>query len=189
MASMQKINEQALSFFEELEAMEDEQKESFKIDNDNAAEWALERIRESTDDANRLLKIIAAKREELDLQEKQINDRLEGQTRYLKGLLEGYFRSGLKTKSTKTQDSYKLLSGTLIMKKPSWGYLKDEKAIIQALHDMGKEEYVETVEKLKWADFKKTLVFDNDTVYDPDTGMMIDGITAIQEPEHFEVKL
>ena len=64
MASMQKINEQALSFFEELEQMEED--ESFKIDDDNKAEWALERIRELTDDANRLLKIIAAKREELE---------------------------------------------------------------------------------------------------------------------------
>lgn len=187
MASMQMINEQALSFFEELEQMGED--DSFKIDDDNKAEWALERIRELTEDSNRLLKIVAAKREELDLQEKQIKDRLDGQTKYLKGLLEGYFRSGLKTKETKTQSSYKLLSGTLVMKKPAWGYLKDEKAIIQGLHDLGKEEYVETVEKLKWADFKKTLVFDNDTVYDPETGMMIDGITAIQEPEHFEVKL
>ena len=187
MASMQKINEQALAFFEELENMEED--DSFKIDDDNKAEWALERIRELTDDANRLLKIVTAKREELDLQEKQITDRLDGQTKYLKGLLEGYFRSGLKTKETKTQSSYKLLSGTLVMKKPAYGYLRDEKAIIQALHDMGKEEYVETVEKLKWADFKKTLVFDNDTVYDPETGALIDGITAVKEPEKFEVKL
>lgn len=191
MASMEKLNAAAAAFFEELEQMEleGEQKEGFRIENDNAAEWALERIREMTEDADRLKRMITAKRDELDAQEAQINSRLEGQTKYLKGLLEGYFRSGLKTKSTKTQDSYKLLSGTLVMKKPSYGYLRDEKALIQWAHGAGREEYVETTEKLKWADLKKNLVFDEDTVYDADTGAIVDGITAMKEPEKFEVKL
>ena len=191
MASMDKINEMTLAFIDLLESMEtdEQQKEPFKIDNDRIAEWALERIKEATDDADRLKKVIISKREELDAQEQEIDTRLENQTRYLKGLLEGYFRSGVKTKETKTQSSYKLLTGTLVMKKPRYKYERDEKALLTWLHDAGKEEFVETVEKPRWAEFKETLVFDNDTVYDPDTGGIIDGITAVLEPERFEVKL
>lgn len=191
MASMEKINEATLAFLEELESMELEegQKDSFRIENDRTAEWALERIKDATSEADRLRQVIEQKRAELDEQLSQIDSRLESQTRYLKGLLEGYIRSGIKTKETKTQFSYKLPTGTLVMKKPSYSYQRDDSAIISQMHDLGKEEYVETIEKLKWADFKKTLVFDEDTVYDPETGALIDGITAVKEPEKFEVRL
>jgi hypothetical protein len=191
MASMEKINEATLAFLEQLESMEldEEQKESFRIEDDRTADWALERIKEVTEDADRLRKVINQKRKELDDQLEQIDSRLDSQTKYLKGLLEGYFRSGVKAKETKTQRSYKLPTGTLVMRKSSYGYLRDENAIIQCLHGMGKEEYVETTEKLKWADLKKALVFDEDTVYDPETGALIDGITAVKEPEKFEVRL
>ena len=191
MASMDKINEMTLAFIDLLESMEtdEQQKEPFKIDNDRIAEWALERIKEATDDADRLKKMIISKREELDAQEQEIDTRLENQTRYLKGLLEGYFRSGVKAKETKTQSSYKLLTGTLVMKKPTYKYERDDAALINWIHDAGKEEYIETVEKLKWSAMKQNLVFDQDTVYDPETGAIVDGITAVIEPERFEVKL
>ena len=190
MASMEKLNDAALAFFEELESMEleEKQKEEFKIENDSAAEWALERIHDSIEEADRLLQLIDEKVNELMEKKKKINDGLDGSIRYLKGLLEGYFRSGLKTKDTKTQKSYKLLSGTLVMKKPAIKYERDEKALLTWLHDAGKEEFVDVVEKPKWSEFKKTLVFDEDTVYDPDTGVIVDGITAVVEPEKFEVK-
>lgn len=198
MASMEKINEQAAAFFEELENMDEwdeldaseESKDRFRIENDSAAEWALEKIRDITDEYNRLKKLILVKRMELADQEDKLNARMEGQTRYLNGLLEQYFRDGdLKTKETKTQKSYKLLSGTLVLKKESYGYLRDENALIQWAHNAGRENYVETIERLKWADLKRQLVFDNDTVYDPDTGAIVDGITAVRQPEKFEVKL
>lgn len=190
MASMEKLNAAALAFLEELESVEPaEEKDTFRIENDMSAEWAIEQLRDHAEEADRLKKMIAAKREELDAQEKQIDDRLEGESRYLKGKLEEYFRSGVKAKETKTQKTYKLLSGSLIMKKESYSYSKDEKRVIQAVKDLGKEEYVETVEKLKWAEFKKQLVFDGEKVYDPETGTVIDGVTAVLEPERFEVKL
>jgi len=187
---MASMNEKAIEFFDLLEEMEDgPQEEGFRIENDSTAEWALGKIRDAQEDADRLKAIIAEKRAELDQKEEAIDSRLESRTSYLKGLLEGYFRSGVKTKETKTQSTYELLSGKLVMKKAAYKYDRDEKAILAALHMMGKEEYIDTVEKLKWADLKKDLVFDADTVYDPETGMIMDGITAVIEPEKFEVKI
>lgn len=187
MTSMEKINEKALAFFDELDALDEDA--SFRITNDHEAEWAVEKIAEANEEAARMKAMIADKRRELDAQEERVNNTLDSSTRYLKSLLEGYFRSGVKAKETKTQSSYKLLSATLIMKKPGYKYERDEKALLTWLHDAGREEFIEAVEKPKWAEFKKTLVFDNDTVYDPDTGSIVDGITAVLEPERFEVKL
>lgn len=191
MASMEKLNDAALAFFEELESMEleEKQKEEFKIENDSAAEWALERIHDNTEEADRLLKVLEEKMNELMEMKTKIVDRRDGSNRYLKGLLEGYFRSGLKTKDTKTQKSYKLLSGTLVMYKPVQKYEVDRNKVIEWAKSNGRGEYVVTEEKLRLAELKKTLVYDEGTVYDPDTGVIVDGITAVVEPEKFEVKL
>lgn len=165
----------------------DDERMIFTIDSDSKAEWALEKIKEAEADAKRLLDLVEEKRAELDAKEEQINDNLKSKTMFLKAALIGYFET-VKPQETKTQKTYKLLSGTLIKKKDTYRYDRDEKALLTWAKANGKEEYVETSEKVKWAELKKNLAFDGEDVYDPETGVKVDGITATLEPGKFEVK-
>ena len=131
--------------------------------------------------------LIEEKRAELDAKEEQIRDGLKNKTMFLKAALIGFFET-VKPKETKTQSTYKLLSGTLVKKKDTYRYERDEKALLEWAKESGKESFIETTEKVKWADLKATLVFDGEDVIDPETGEKVSGITATLEPGKFEVK-
>lgn len=165
-----------------------EELERFRVTNDSEAEWVISKIKEEEEEAARLQELIDAKRAELDLQEQAIQNSLESKTRFFKGLLAEYMDT-VKGRETKTQKSYQLLSGKLVQKKPSYRYDRDEKALLEWAKATGKQEYVEEIERLKWAELKTRLLFDEDKVIDIDTGEEVTGITATLEPGKFEVKI
>lgn len=174
--------------------MEDYEKsfyaEGFVIDNDNKANWAIKKIKEATAEADRLLAIVAAEREELDAKEQAIEDKLENDTKYLKSLLYGYFET-VESKETKTQKSYKLLDGSLIFKKPAMKIVKPEEdtALIDYL-EKNAPALVETVKKPAWGEFKKTLaVSDAGEVLDTNTGEILDFVKAEESEAVFDVKV
>ena len=74
---------------------------AFVIDNDEKAEWALEKIRDAQEERDRLLALVQKKKEELYAQEQKICDRYEGDTNYLRYLLQNYMAT-VKCRSTKT---------------------------------------------------------------------------------------
>lgn len=160
---------------------------AFVIDTDAKADWAIGKIREEEAEAKRLLDLVEQKRAELDEKERQIEESLKSNTSFLKASLAAYMET-VKTKETKTQNSYKLLSGTLIKKKDSYRYERNDAEIITWAEASGKGLFIDTVKKLRWADLKENLQFDGEDVIDPDTGEKVPGITAVFEPGKFEVK-
>lgn len=170
-------------------AMETEQ-EGFVIDNDQKASWALKIIKAETDEAGRLMQIADSQIEELVNKKMEIKEKLDHKTGYLKSLLYRYFET-VQHKETKTQESYKLLDGQLVFKKPSVKILKpeDDTALIGYL-EQNQPEMVETVKKAAWGEFKKSLtITDDGGVVDMATGEVLDFIMAEEEPGKFDVKL
>lgn len=161
--------------------------EKFAIDNDSKADWAIEKIKEAEADRDRLLELIEAKRYDLDLQEKEIEAKCDRDTSYLRMLLAGYMQT-VKAKETKTQKTYQLLSGKLVFKKPTMDYEKDENALIQWLEESGRAEYVQTVKKPKWGEFKKQIAVVDEQVVDMETGEVVAGLKPIEKPGRFEVQ-
>lgn len=174
--------------------MEDYEKsfyaEGFAIDNDAKANWAIKKIKEATAEADRLKAIVKAEREELDAKEQAIDDKLENDTKYLKSLLYGYFET-VEHKQSKTQESYKLLDGSLVFKKPTLKIVKpeDDSALVAYL-EKSAPEYVETVKKAQWGEFKKALtITDDGEVVNTATGEKVE-IVKIEESEAvFDVKV
>ena len=166
------------------------EQEGFEITNDNLANWACKKIKEATEEADRLKKIITAERKELDSKEKAINEKLANETGYLKGLLFTYFGK-VDHKETKTQSTYKLLDGSLVFKKPARKIVKPESEteLVQYL-EQNAPMLVETIKKPAWGEFKKSLTMtDTGEVVDTTTGEVVDFIKTEETEASFDVKV
>lgn len=163
------------------------QKKKFSIDDDNVADWALRKIAEEQAELERLTSLAKQQIEELQLKVKHLEEVTERKTSFLKGCLSEYFRT-VPHKSTKTQESYKLLSGSLVMKLGSHKMVKDDAELVEYFHKNNMQEYIKTEEKPMWADFKKNLSIVDGKVIDNTTGEIVEIIGVEYVPEVFEVK-
>ena len=121
---------------------DDREQQGFVVDNDRAAEWCLKKIKEEQEEHARLQAIIDDEFAELAKKQEEINKRLENKTAYLKRLLYLYFEK-VPHKETKTQETYKLLSGSLVFKKPSISIVRpDNDQLVAYLESTGREDLV-----------------------------------------------
>lgn len=158
--------------------------ENFKIENDKTADWAITQIKEAENERDRLIALAEDQIKDLNNKIEELKDKCSNDTGYLRSCLAMYFET-VKSKETKTQKSYKLLSGTLIFKKPSAKIIHDDEKLIAMLDGT---EYVETKKSLKWGEYKKNLGVEGDNVIDLDTGEIIDGCSIEEVPASFNIK-
>ena len=167
---------------------EDEAKrEGFSITSDNLAEWALKKIKEEQDEAERLCQLVDSQIADLQRKKTEIMARLQQKTGYLKGELWLYFDK-VPHKETKTQSSYKLLTGSLVCKKAKKVIKHDEEKLLAWLKANGHEDFIKVTEKPMWSEYKKELEITDSGVVDETTGELPDGITVEEEPESFDIK-
>lgn len=171
-----------------LTAMETEQ-EGFVIDSDQKASWALKIIKAETDEAGRLMQIADSQIEELVNKKMEIKEKLDHKTGYLKGLLYRYFET-VQHKETKTQESYKLLDGSLVYKKPSVKMVPDKEKLLAYCKANNMPEFVKVKEELDWASYKKECEIIDGQVVNVQTGDMLpdEVIQVEEEPGKFDVK-
>ena len=170
---------------------DEEEKTEFIIDSDNLANWAVKKIKEEQAEHDRLVEIAKAEIEEINKQIEKLNQSLESKTGFLKGKLYEYF-SKVEHKETKTQESYKLLDGSLVWKKPTTKIVKGndeawDSALLFYLEE-SQPELIEVVKKPLWAEFKKNLVINDGQVVDMATGEVLGFIKAEEEPGKFDIK-
>lgn len=174
---------------DEQKMIPEEQQDGFKIDSDSKAEWAVKRIKEAEREQNRLLALIDEERAELDIREKQIADQYENRTSHLKELLQSYVQRVYENgdaNETKTQIAYQLLSGKLVLKKPTTKIQQDDKALTEWCRTHLPER-VKTTYKADWAEIKKNVkVVDGIAIYEP-TGEVMSGVT--EQPVEPELKI
>lgn len=167
----------------------DELNEGFQIDNDNLADWAIKKIKEEEAERDRVIAIAKDQIEELNFKINNINEQCENKTRFLRGCLNRYFET-VPHKETKTQESYKLLSGSLVLKKPSQKITYNEENLLSYLDQNDGAEFIKTKRSVDWTEFKKSLIIQGDSVIDKDLGLILDsGICSVEEvPASFNVK-
>ena len=158
--------------------------ESFKITTDKSADWALSKIHEAEIERDRLVTLAEEQIKDLEDRITEIKNKCNNDTAYLKSLLAEYFQT-VPHKETKTQETYKLLSGSLVFKKPSQKINHDDSTLITALDGT---EFVEVKKSLKWGEYKKTLVISDGEVIDGNTGELIKGCSVEDVPASFDVK-
>ena len=174
----------------------------FIIDNDEKAEWSIKKIAEERAEAQRYISVCQdAIKTYQDKIEKAKAD-LDNKTGYLTHQLQRYMNT-VKAKESKTQKTYKLPSGTLKVKYPEPEYKRDEEKLTEFLKK-NYTDYVETIYKPKWAEFKKIVSLNRDAIVDEESGELIDytpyylvdpngkaveGVVVIEREPVFEVQI
>ena len=157
----------------------------FEITDDKAAQWALRKIGEARKEQDRLLALVDAEFERLAGERAMLREKCEQDTAYLTDALRRYFEI-VEHRQTKTRESYKLLGGSLIFKKPAAKMVQDEAALIERLADT---PFVETVTKLRWGEYKKTLEVAGYVVVDTATGEVVPDVRVEITPGEFVVEV
>lgn len=164
--------------------------DSFKIENDKTADWAITQIHEAETERDRLIKLAQDQIEDLNNKIKELEAKCENDTKYLKGCLAMYFDT-VPSKETKTQKTYKLLSGTLVFKKPVTKIVHNDDKLLEYLEENDGKDYIKIKKSIDWAEFKKTLTISDDgEVVDTELGTVIpeEVCTLENVPASFEIK-
>ena len=161
----------------EIERVESD---GFVIDTDAKAEWALKKIREARADRDKWVEWYTDKIAEIKAQ-------TDFDTLNLEHMLAEYFAT-VPHKKTKTQESYKLPGGKLVLKTQNPEYNRDDARVIDWLKKNGQAQFVKVEEKLDWAALKSaTAVFDGHIV--TEDGEIIDGVEVINRDAKFVVEV
>lgn len=161
------------------------------ITDDVQADEALEQIRDIRAEANRLEMIANARIKNIQQQLNAKLDTLTNTEQMLMDQLKAYSLE-VKFKETKTLKKYKLVSGELIIKKPTVKIAHDDTKILEYLQSKGDETYIKNVPKLDWAAMKKDLDIDGDSIINEATGEIladIDGLSVQEVGEIFDIKI
>lgn len=154
--------------------------EGFVIDTDAKAEWALQKIREARTDRDRWVKWYKGKIDEITAQ-------TDFDTMNLERMLAEYFAT-VPHKVTKTQESYKLPGGKLVMKTQNPEFKRDDKAIIDWVKANGMPQFVKVKEELAWQELKDaTAVFEGHIV--TEDGEIIPGVEVVNRDAKFIVEV
>ena len=165
--------------------------DGFVIDTDAKAEWALAKIRAARSERDRMIEWYKAKINE-------ITEQTEAETAYLEGMLSGYFRMTEQAhKRTKTQETYSLPSGKLILKKQNPEYKRDDKKAVAWLKENGFPQFVKIKEELDWSSLKDAseavngqIVCGEKITEDGEIiPLIVDGINVVEREEKFVVEV
>lgn len=164
-----------------------EQEQGFSITDDHLAEWALKKIAEEKAEMQRMVNVCQTFINEYQLKIENYRKQFESKTAYLNEQLRVYFES-VPHKATKTQETYKLPSGTLKMKYGTPEYIRDDERLVAWLNENGHEDKVKVKESPDWAEFKKLITINGDKVVTAD-GEIVDGVTVQPRENSFEVEI
>jgi hypothetical protein len=170
-----------------MQIIDEQFEEGFQINSDALAEWALKKIAEERAEAQRYINVCDTMITEYVMKKQKAQERLESETGYLKGKLQEYFAT-VPHKATKTQEAYKLPSGTLKLKYGTPEFIRDEEKLVNWLEENGHEDKVKIKKTADWAEFKKLVTVSFDKVLTAD-GEVVEGITAQERPNTFEVEI
>lgn len=179
------------NILEEVLDTREVENESWKIKNDEGADWWIEAKETELAEVRRLKMQLENKitfyKERLEKVQKEEEFIIERRN----GKLAEYFESinEKDMKVTKTQKKYRLPSGELVKKFPGPQYKKDDEKLSKWLETNQMSEYIEVKKQAKWGDLKKATKVVNGQVVIKDTGEMVEGVEVIERAPNFKVEV
>ena len=164
---------------------EEEPQETFKIDSDELAEWAMLKIKDNQEEFDRIKllcdKMIIQYQDRILEAEKQYHRN----TDFFKGQLKNYFDT-VKTKEGKTQKSYSLGLGKLVLKKQKSEIKKDNDKLLSWVMNNASDEFIKVERKVEWGELKKTLI-ETPSGYATVDGELVEGVELQEREDKFDV--
>lgn len=167
---------------------DEQQKESWKIQNDSQADWALDKIREAQAEYRRFELVVNDKIAQLQEALAAEKEKMEREVGFFLGKLAEYFETVPK-KKTKTQETYSLPSGRLIKKYKGPKIVRDDEKLIEWLEANGMTELVKVQKSPDWATLKKETEIVGEQVISKNTGEVIPGVVAVPQNPEFTVEV
>ncbi|MDD2956710.1 MAG: host-nuclease inhibitor Gam family protein [Oscillospiraceae bacterium] len=165
-----------------------EENNAFEIDTPEKANWAIKKIKEARKIRDVYIDVAKAEIAEYEQKIQEAEARCENDTAYLTAALSAYMESGeIPTKSSKTQMVAVLPDGKLKIKLPQICYEKDDAALLDYLLENA-PEYIKTEQTPQWGEFKRLLAVHGDAVVRTDTGELVVGVSAKENPGKFLVE-
>lgn len=171
------------------EFIEDQEEKEFTVASDMMAEWCIKKIKKAQEEHDRLVALAQEEIAEYNRQIAVLDQQLESATGFLKSKLYEYFNT-VEHKATKTQESYKLLSGSLVFKKPSQKMNPDKEKLLEYVKANNMPEFVKVKEDVDWLNYKKECEIINGKVVNVETGDVLpeDVISVEEVAGEFNIK-
>jgi len=173
---------QRLQEYELMDELLAQDNNTYSVQNDWEADQAVRRIVNARRERDRLT---AHHRAQIE----HANERCEYTETFYLGALEKYFES-LPVRQTKTQASYPLPSGQLILKLPAPSYKVDDVEFSQWLEGSKYGQFVrsEVVKRPMWGEFKKQTKVVDGALVDAESGEIVHGVEVKMNPATFAIK-
>lgn len=161
------------------------EREGFVIDTPELANWAVCKIKEARQRRDLFNSAAKAKIERMEERIKENEARCDRETAFLLMALSRYIDT-VPAKVTKTQKTFLLPDGKLKKKFASKTFKADEEKLTEYLKN--DEEYIKTIKKPVWGEFKKILADIDGNVVRTDTGEIVEGVIIEDKPESFDIE-
>ena len=166
---------------------EPEQRERFRIENSDQANWALRKLaiirremKQAEEQADREI-------QRIEYWLKGELERLQGDAEFFESLLCEYHR-GIYEQNPKAK-TVKLPAGALKLRAQQPEFKRDEDKLIVWLKGTGRADLVKIKESADWSALKKDVDVVNGQAIIKDTGEVVEGVTAIERPPKFSVEV
>lgn len=160
--------------------------DSFIVDSESKADWALRKIREAEARIAQVQQFAQKRIDEINAWVDKITANEQRSIEYFSGLLEVYHRKQFE--ANPRLKTIKLPSGELQIRKAQPQYARDDEKLVAWLK-VRYPELVKVKETPDWSEAKKRFQIAGRRLVDPDTGELVDGV-EVYEPEAptFKVK-
>ena len=175
----------------DLGTVEQGERAPFRITDDRCADWAIRKIAEERSEYNRLKDLADQQKAAIEEKVEAARRRMENGTAFLTSCLADFFNTvpHKTTKTTKTTEKYRLLSGTLTLKKGTVKATVDDAKLVPWLRENGYGDLVKVEESAKWGELKKLLAYTGEIATIQSTGEIVEGVTAYETPATFTVDI
>ena len=163
----------------EEEILQEDEQITFIVDDDQKADWCLEKIREANAEKERWTAFYMDRL-------KKLCDAEDARIQRMEFLLQQYFRT-VPHKETKTQQSYALPSGKLVYKRQQPEWTHDDSVLLPWVME-NVPNMVKVKESVDWAELKKELSVVGDAIVNAD-GLIVPGVTVMERPDVFKVEV
>lgn len=158
----------------------------WRIADDGCADWAVRKLAEEKAELDRI-KILADEQTQRIKEKVKLSERrYENSTAFLTGKLQEYFET-VPHRSTAIQQSYRLLSGSLIKKLGGPSMTYNSGKLLEWLKSCNLSDYVKVEESPMWGELKKKLKIIGSFAVIEDTGEVVEGVEIVEKPDVFIV--
>lgn len=172
----------------DLGSVAQDERAPFRITDDRCADWAIRKIAEERSEYNRLKELADQQKAAIEEKVEAARRRMENGTAFLTSCLADFFNT-VPHKTTKTTEKYRLLSGTLTLKKGTVKAEVDDSKLVPWLRENGYGDLVKVEESAKWGELKKLLAYTGEIATIQSTGEIVEGVTAYETPATFTVDI